>query len=90
MLLPVSMQFLLLSMPSLLARVLYKMMSDVRSDVGLFDSSVDGIMWLTTEPEECERRIRNRGRDGEQDISIYLYSIWNNVQFTIDNGYVPI
>ena len=45
-------------------------MSDVRSDVGLFDSSVDGIMWLTTEPEECERRIRNRGRDGEQDISL--------------------
>tara|TARA_B110000503_G_scaffold99_1_gene139 strand:- start:43 stop:891 length:849 start_codon:yes stop_codon:yes gene_type:complete len=44
----------------------YKMMSDV----GLFESSVDGIMWLTTEPEECERRIRNRGRDGEQEISL--------------------
>jgi deoxyadenosine/deoxycytidine kinase len=44
----------------------YKMMSEV----GLFECSVDGIMWLTTEPEECERRIRNRGRDGEQDISL--------------------
>lgn len=40
------------------------------SDDALKEYSSDGIIWLTTDPEECKRRIETRGRDGEDDISL--------------------
>lgn len=48
---------------------------EVMSDIGLKDYSVDGIIWLDTEPEVCLDRIKKRNRDGEQVIPIeYLKS----------------
>lgn len=45
---------------------IYKLMSDD----GLKDFSSDGLIWLTTPPEECSRRIRTRAREGEGLIEL--------------------
>ena len=40
------------------------------SDDALAEYSSDGIIWLTTDPEECFRRIAKRGREGEDSIRL--------------------
>ena len=40
------------------------------SQAGLKRFGVSGIIWLQVEPEECYRRIQNRNRKGESDISM--------------------
>jgi len=40
------------------------------SQAGLKRFGVSGIIWLQVEPEECYRRIQDRNRKGESDISM--------------------
>lgn len=58
---------------------------------GLRECSVDGIIWLTTEADECARRIRTRSRDGEEGISLrYLEQceIYHKQWLGADLGFV--
>lgn len=66
---------------------IYKYMSDA----GLRQFSVDGIMWIMTDPEECYRRIQVRNREGENNIEEeYLdkCDIYHREWLSADLGFV--
>ena len=65
----------------------YQMMSKD----GLSTCSADGIIWLTTCPNECRRRISTRGREGEEGIGLdYLNNcdIYHGEWLSADLGFV--
>lgn len=46
--------------------VIYRMYSEE----AMLKYRVNNVIWLATPPEECAKRIQNRKRDGEDDISL--------------------
>jgi deoxyadenosine/deoxycytidine kinase len=61
------------------------------SNNGLQDFSMDGIIWLTTDADECSRRIKMRNRKGEETIPLqYLKTceIYHKQWLSADLGFV--
>ena len=43
---------------------------DLMTKENFNDYGVDGIIWLRTTPEECYLRVKNRNRNGEEEIDL--------------------
>jgi deoxyadenosine/deoxycytidine kinase len=63
------------------------------SEEGLTRYMADGILWVNTPPEECEKRIKSRGREGEHGIHFdYLVKCdqYHREWLGADTGFVYI